>query len=265
MYIRRNISWHIILRYAWLNLLFFAFWAAFIFSLYHFLGWTFIDIPFQPLSVIGIAVAFYIGFKNSQSYDRFWEGRKIWGGIVNYSRTWANQVLSFVDDTQETRKTLIYRHLAWINALRIQLRQPTSFSIRENKSVEALFDRHGERNPVCDDLNQFLNEEEIADLETRRNVATHLIKLQGLHVKELLSHGRLPSLTSKYFTTAWKNYTICKACANALRTRLFPGNTPISVRCSAGSSFSSSPLDSSIYSKVNWPAPGKTSADGWYF
>ena len=199
MYIRRNISFGIILRYAWMNLIFFTFWAGLIFSVYYFLGWTFMEIPFQPLSVIGIAVAFYIGFKNSQSYDRFWEGRKIWGGIVNYSRTWANNVLSFVADEPETKKVLIYRHLAWINALRIQLRQPTSFSIKENRSVEALFDRHGERNPVCDDLQQFLSPGELADLETRKNVATHLVKLQGLHLKELLLQGKITEFDKQVF------------------------------------------------------------------
>ena len=132
MYIKRNISLGIVLRYAWKNLIFFTIYAAIIFSLYYFLDWKHIDIPFQPLSVIGIAVAFYIGFKNSQSYDRFWEGRKIWGGIINYSRTWANNVLSYVENDKEAQRILIYRQLAWINALRIQLRQPNSFSIKEH-------------------------------------------------------------------------------------------------------------------------------------
>ncbi len=191
MYVKRNISWGIIIRYAWKNLLFFMIYASAIFSAYFFLGWKEIDIPFQPLSVIGIAVAFYIGFKNSQSYDRFWEGRKIWGGIVNYSRTWANNVLSFVEDDHETKRILIYRHLAWINALRIQLRQPTSFSIKENRAVEKMFDRHGERNPVCAKLDSFLSPEEDADLENRKNVATHLVKNQGRHLKQLLKEGKI--------------------------------------------------------------------------
>ncbi len=119
MYIKRNISWGVILRYAWKNIIFFCIYTTSIFSVYYFLNWQFIDIPFQPLSLIGIAVAFYIGFKNSQSYDRFWEGRKIWGGIVNYSRIWANQVLCLINADHDTKKTLIYRHIAWINALRI--------------------------------------------------------------------------------------------------------------------------------------------------
>lgn len=80
-------------------------------------------IPFAPVSTTGIAVAFYLGFKNNQSYDRFWEARTAWGGIVNASRTWGNQVMSFLSDhhckrgVDEKRiyhiqKRLIYRNLA---------------------------------------------------------------------------------------------------------------------------------------------------------
>ena len=199
MYVKRNISPGLLWRYSWRNLIFFTIWAGGVFYLYHFLNWDFIDIPFQPLSVIGIAVAFYIGFKNSQSYDRFWEARKIWGGIVNYSRTWANNVLSFVHDTDQTKRKLIYRHLAWINALRMQLRQPTSFSKREHKSVERLFEKHGHRNPVCEDLSEFLDAEEIEDLQSRKNVATHLIKNQGLHLKNLLEKDKITEFDKQIF------------------------------------------------------------------
>lgn len=199
MYVKRNISWGIILRFAWKNLIFFTLWAGLIFSAYLFMGWEHINIPFQPLSVIGIAVAFYIGFKNSQSYDRFWEGRKIWGGIVNYSRTWANNVLCYVENDPEAQRVLIYRQLAWINALRVQLRQPSSFSLRENRSVEKIFARHGERNPVCAGLDSFISPEEDADLENRKNVATHLIKNQGLHLKQLLKEEKITEFDKQIF------------------------------------------------------------------
>lgn len=104
MYVRRNIRWGLIWRFAWKNLLLFTGWAAFITFLHEWLVPKGIDtsIPFLPLSTIGIAVAFYVSFKNSQSYDRFWEARKAWGGIVNYSRTWANQVLSYLSNRYAT-------------------------------------------------------------------------------------------------------------------------------------------------------------------
>ena len=187
------------MRFAWKNLIFFTLYAALLFSLYHILDWKHIDIPFQPLSVIGIAVAFYIGFKNSQSYDRFWEGRKIWGGIVNYSRTWANNVLSYVENDRAAQITLIYRQIAWINALRIQLRQPNSFSIKENGSVERMFDKHGERNPVCNGFDVLLDPKEVQDLENRKNVATHLIKNQALQLKSLLAEGKITEFDKQVF------------------------------------------------------------------
>ncbi|MEM9685633.1 MAG: bestrophin family ion channel [Bacteroidota bacterium] len=222
MYIKRNIGWGLIIRYAWKNLLFFTLWAGIIFFVYHFLEWKFIDIPFQPLSIIGIAVAFYIGFKNSQSYDRFWEARKIWGGIVNYSRTWANQVLSLVADDHETKRILIYRHIGWINALRIQLRQPTSFSIKENSAVERVFKRHGERNPTCDGIREFISDKEFSDLETRKNVATHLIKLQGLHLKTLLEHDKITEFDKQLFHHTLEEFYNLQGKCERIKNTPFP-------------------------------------------
>ncbi len=190
MYIKRNLNWSIIIRYSWKNLIIFTIWASLVFAAYYFLGWTQIDIPFQPLSVIGIAVAFYIGFKNSQSYDRFWEGRKIWGGIVNYSRTWAIQVLSFVksEDPEYDKKMqrqMIHRHIGWLNALRVQLRQPKWWAIKENRAIEKIFDKHGERNISCNEAYNFVSMREFSDLKKRVNPATHLVKNQAMDVSEL--------------------------------------------------------------------------------
>jgi predicted membrane chloride channel (bestrophin family) len=85
MYVFRNLSPKIIFNFAWKPLLTYALYGTGIYFLFHWLEHLEIDatIPFLPLSTIGIAVAFYVGFKNNQAYDRFWEGRKIWGGIVN--------------------------------------------------------------------------------------------------------------------------------------------------------------------------------------
>ena len=63
MYTKRNVGWGLIFRYAWQKVIFYTFDSGVIFCVYLFLGWDFIDAPVQPLTVIGIAVAFYIGFK----------------------------------------------------------------------------------------------------------------------------------------------------------------------------------------------------------
>ena len=64
-------------------------WATAVTIVYTQLELTWMALPALPMSLIGIAVAFYLGFKNNASYDRMWEARKIWGAIVNASRSWA--------------------------------------------------------------------------------------------------------------------------------------------------------------------------------
>ncbi|WAC03430.1 bestrophin family ion channel [Lacinutrix neustonica] len=227
MYIKRNIGWGLILRYAWKNLIIFTVYASIIFCLYYYLGWDFIDIPFQPLSVIGIAVAFYIGFKNSQSYDRFWEGRKIWGGIVNYSRTWTIQLLSFIDTgdqskNKEIQQRLVYRHPGWINALRVQLRQPKSWALKENYAVETLFNKHNERNISCNETVGFVSVSEYEDLEKRVNPATHLIKNQALDITALKKEGLLDGFQEDQLQSVLEEFYNLQGMCERIKNTPFP-------------------------------------------
>lgn len=203
MYVYRNIKPSVILAFAWKNLLLFTAYATGVYFLYHWLEHIGVDasIPFLPLSTIGIAVAFYVGFKNNQAYDRFWEARKIWGGIVNYSRIWGNQVLSFVtlrhadenvteDQMKSIHKQLIYRHMAWMNALRLQLRQASTFSIDHSKGHSGKY--HKGRPEVIhwkEEVGPFLLGNELDSCKAAKNTATHLIRLQGEELKDILELG----------------------------------------------------------------------------
>ena len=198
MYIYRNINWKVILRFAWINILFFIVWNFLVYLYLHHLEHEGMSphIPFLPLSTIGIAVAFYIGFKNNAAYDRFWEARKIWGGIVNYSRTWANQVLGFVTPHSENsesdsekikaiQKDLIYTHIAWINALRLHLRKPNPNGMKMSKSVKKKLTIDApEDNHWRDEVFAFLKEEECHQLYNVINKPTQIIKLQGETLKK---------------------------------------------------------------------------------
>lgn len=46
------------------------------------------------LSVLGIAASVFIGFRNTTAYNRWWEARTLWGGIIINSRTWHNGLSS---------------------------------------------------------------------------------------------------------------------------------------------------------------------------
>lgn len=50
-----------------------------------------------PLTLFGFVLALFLGFRNNASYDRFWEGRKLWGALLNDTRSLARQSLTLTD------------------------------------------------------------------------------------------------------------------------------------------------------------------------
>lgn len=134
MLVRKTIPIRGILEFAGHHFWWLTAYMLIISVLYKVAGWHWIAIPWLPLSLIGTAVAFYVGFKNNQSYDRVWEARKIWGSIVNSSRSWGALVDAFVknkelpdDEIRQIKTKLIYRHIAWLYTLREQLLVPTQW------------------------------------------------------------------------------------------------------------------------------------------
>lgn len=205
MYIQKNFSFKGVMRFTGGHLIWIATWMTAVTALYEFTNWQWLSIPWLPLSVIGTAVAFYIGFKNNQAYDRLWEARKIWGAIVNSSRAWGSTVKGFVTDqfSKEKRdeselfqikKTLIYRHIAWLYALRSQLLIPTSWEhINQNEHVARVTRKRMKTFGVglLDDdvtmaeLKAFLGKEEYDRLIAYKNTATQIIDQQSQDLKEL--------------------------------------------------------------------------------
>ncbi|MEM7180969.1 MAG: bestrophin family ion channel [Spirochaetota bacterium] len=176
-----------------------ALWSTLVFFTYRFTEFEFMRIPFLPIATIGTAVAFYVGFKNNSAYERFWEGRKIWGGIINASRTWGNAVMSYVlpgdssDFAVEVRKRLMYRHMAWINALRLQLRKTSRFHHKPARMTKIRLQKHAThmRNDWDAELKHFLSPEEFEEVSQRANSATHLIRTQGDELQVLVKEEKL--------------------------------------------------------------------------
>lgn len=151
-----------------------------------------LSFPWQPIGVMGIAVAFYLGFKNNSSYDRTWEARKIWGSIVNNSRSFGAAMVAFVQGEHETslKKEMIYRHIAWLTALRHQLRLSREWEhVRER--IKGTFVP-----TVCEDyynrlekeLENYLSDEEIEEMKASSNMATQILRKQSKRLQELKDH-----------------------------------------------------------------------------
>lgn len=79
-----------------------------------------------PFTLLGVALAIFLGFRNNASYERFWEARKIWGALLNDSRTLARQVCTLTTCGPDERRRLVYLLIAFVHALRHQLRGLTA-------------------------------------------------------------------------------------------------------------------------------------------
>ncbi|HEY3404102.1 MAG TPA: bestrophin family ion channel [Ohtaekwangia sp.] len=84
-------------------------------------------IPPMPIAIpafLGTAISVILSFKLNQSYDRWWEARKIWGSIVNDSRNLVLQLQGFLKPGNEKAiRTIAFRQIAWCFALGRSLRE----------------------------------------------------------------------------------------------------------------------------------------------
>ncbi len=203
MYTRRKIRWNVVFQFALFPITVFTTWSVFVTLLYVSLKRYEIDcsLPIAPLGTIGVAVAFYVGFKNNQAYDRYWEARKIWGGIVNVSRSWANQVMSYISTAhspepvdpvvvREVQKAMIYRQIAWINVLRFQLRRKTPFGF-EPKGVARRFMQSTDIEAMKQQICELVGESELNKMCSKSNAATQILRNQSEHLRLAMEDLRL--------------------------------------------------------------------------
>jgi len=91
------------------------------------------------ISVLGIAVSIFIGFRNTQAINRWWEARSLWGSVVNHSRQWRDLLLALLPTSQLASKrgrSLVEYQVALVWLLNFELRNYWRADIR--RAVEAL-------------------------------------------------------------------------------------------------------------------------------
>lgn len=166
-------------------------------SLYFFFNIKWLVIPWVAIALVGTATAFIIGFKNTQTYNRLWEARQIWGSIINTSRSWGIFVKDMIKTDEKETQTLVYRHLAWLTALRYQLREPRvweNMTLKSNIEYSSFYKVPEKQIPLEQALKDFLNEKDLQLILSKRNRATQIIALQSAHLKQLKEQGKLSEL-----------------------------------------------------------------------
>lgn len=91
------------------------------------------DVHVVPFTLIGVALSIFLGFRNNAAYERWWEGRKLWGALVNTSRTFARQAVTLIappadaspevlEEVRELERDLVHRAIAFVHTTRHALR-----------------------------------------------------------------------------------------------------------------------------------------------
>jgi putative membrane protein len=161
-----------------------------------------------PFTLIGLPISIFLGFRNNTAYDRFWEGRKLWGELVLRSRNFARQCLSLIDypaparaadGLADVRVRMVYRAIAFNHAVRELLRdQPSDPALKE-----------------------FLLPAEFEQMAHAPNKPDFLMQQMGMDLRQCIKEGRIdPCLAASIDATM---SALTGAAASCERIR----NTPV--------------------------------------
>lgn len=169
------------------------------------------DIPISIPSFIGTAISVLLSFKLSQSYDRWWEARKIWGMIVNDSRTLVMQLLAFVDKeyTQEVRQ-IGMRQIGWCFGLSNSLRK-----------LDPL--------PV---MKQHLNGEDLELASKHMNIPLAVLQQSNLQIADLYKKNALNIYHHKQIDGTISRLCVSMGAAERIKGTVFPVTYRLFLRMS---------------------------------
>jgi len=183
MIVRKYFRIDTTIRYSWKNILFSLICSGLALTVHVFWEQKHLTIPMGVVAILGTALSIILGFRNTSAYERWWEARKIWGGLVNESRTFTRQALTIVDrkdvtpELWESCSRIVRTQIAFVNALRLQLRGGS-----DNGEWSSTVGKH-------------LGEEDYNNVLSKTNKATHLGMLMGFAIKELNAHETMDTFS----------------------------------------------------------------------
>ncbi|MCP3735005.1 hypothetical protein M9979_09000 [Sphingomonas sp. RP10(2022)] len=130
--------------------------------------------PSLPLTLFGTVLALLIGFRDNSAYQRWWEGRVLWGAMINASRSLSREARNFlpVGEAHDLRRTIVLRQIAYVNALRCQLR----------------------RQPVDEPVLHYLSRGEAEPALSRTNIANGLLDGTGRRIDDARRAGWIDTI-----------------------------------------------------------------------
>jgi ion channel-forming bestrophin family protein len=171
--------------------------AVAVVALYQLGGWHWLSLPWPVLALLGTAASFIVGFKNSQSYGRTVEAQQIWSALAAASRHWGLICRDFPTD-EGAVPPLVTRHLAWLTAVRYQLRAPrvweAAAAAPNAEYRERMFDVAERSVPLEAELARYLPPDTVAHLLSVDDIPAALMSLQSRAIRDLFHDQALQML-----------------------------------------------------------------------
>ena len=174
--------------------------------LYEVVGWTWLVIPFSVVFLLGTTVALSAGFKNLQTYNRMQEAQQVWTSIASSSYAWGASCRALVADKREAR-VLIDRHLAWLAALRHEMRERMPWESQEkayNVEYRKYYSVPEREQSLAFELSRYLTPDEAARAIESRNPARAVLALQCDAARRLLDEGAINPAAYAEFNRAFR-------------------------------------------------------------
>lgn len=159
-------------------------------------------IPMAIPSILGTAIALFLGFRTNSAYQRWWEARKVWGEIVNNSRTLARQTLTLgsPNDDNDKRSKIIYRQIVWCWSLAHTLRK-----VNQTKEAET-----------------YLDKDEFESLSKKDHIPNLLLLNQEYDLKSLTTIGEMDEFDVRKIDTTLKELTDSMGKSERIKNTVFP-------------------------------------------
>lgn len=210
MIVRQHLDIKVILRVAWKRVGSLLLVSSGVYYAYTHLGHEHIAISTVPASILGVAIAFLIGFRVNSAYERWWEARKIWGALVNDSRSFSRQVLTLINrrwnpalnepEVSALHKKLIYRQLAFVHALKNHLR----------------------KKEILPEITAFLEEEDIEKLKQEQNIPNAILLMQARTLQNALEKGHTEDFRHMQLDNTLNRFCDSMGAAERIKNTVFP-------------------------------------------
>lgn len=164
-------------------------------ALYQVVGLKWLTIPWGVAFMLGTTVALMAGFKSTQTYNRTWEAQQIWASIAGVSRLWGTASRDFLSNEKESQH-LVYRHLAWLTALRYQMRDSKAWETAKEAANAEYLRNYGapEKERALEaEIAKYVAPQEKSRILIADGKATQVLGLQSEALKAMMGSGVIPA------------------------------------------------------------------------